>query len=143
MRCARREFAGADLLFGLQLLAPALRDRWPDDVKLSDIEPTREREIDREQMGLSACDLKIRPRPERAQTVCCAARIPKEVLMRILALAILAIGTVSIGPAAAQTYDPAYPVCLHVYGRGAVLVAEKWNVFERVSVMNVFRAPLI
>src|ERR1700730_14620681 len=38
--------------------------------------------------------------------------IPKEVLMRILALAILTIGTVSIGPAAAQTYDPAYPVCL-------------------------------
>jgi Protein of unknown function (DUF3551) len=37
--------------------------------------------------------------------------------MRILALAILAIGTVSIGPAAAQTYDPAYPICLHVYGR--------------------------
>jgi Protein of unknown function (DUF3551) len=36
--------------------------------------------------------------------------------MRILVLAILAIGTVSIGPAAAQTYDPAYPVCLHVYG---------------------------
>jgi hypothetical protein len=32
--------------------------------------------------------------------------------MRILALAILAIGTVSIGPAAAQTYDPDYPVCL-------------------------------
>ena len=36
--------------------------------------------------------------------------------MRILALAILPIGTVSIGPAAAQTYDPAYPVCLHVWG---------------------------
>jgi Protein of unknown function (DUF3551) len=36
--------------------------------------------------------------------------------MRILVWAILAIGTVSIGPAAAQTYDPAYPVCLHVYG---------------------------
>jgi IstB-like ATP binding protein len=47
--------------------------------------------------------------------------IPKEVPMRILALAILAIGTVSIGPAAAQTYDPAYPVCLHVYGRGATI----------------------
>ncbi len=44
--------------------------------------------------------------------VCGAA---KEALMRILALAILAIGTVSIGPAAAQTYDPAYPVCLHLY----------------------------
>jgi Protein of unknown function (DUF3551) len=42
--------------------------------------------------------------------------------MRILALAILAIlaiGTVSMGPAAAQTYDPAYPVCLHVYTLGA------------------------
>ncbi|MFB9267408.1 DUF3551 domain-containing protein [Bradyrhizobium erythrophlei] len=43
----------------------------------------------------------------------------KEVLMRVLALAILAIGTNSIGSAPAQTYDPAYPVCLHVYGRGA------------------------
>jgi Protein of unknown function (DUF3551) len=42
--------------------------------------------------------------------------MPKEALMRILALAILAIGIVSIGPAAAQTYDPAYPVCLRVYG---------------------------
>jgi uncharacterized protein DUF3551 len=37
--------------------------------------------------------------------------------MRSLALAILAIGTVSVaGPAAAQTYAPGYPVCLHVYG---------------------------
>ena len=39
--------------------------------------------------------------------------------MRILALAILAIGTVSIGPAAAQTYDPAYPVCLQAFGEKA------------------------
>jgi len=38
--------------------------------------------------------------------------------MRILALAILAIGTASLtAPARAQTYDPSYPVCLHVYGR--------------------------
>jgi hypothetical protein len=36
--------------------------------------------------------------------------------MRILALVILTIGTVSLRPATAQTYDPAYPVCLHVYG---------------------------
>jgi Protein of unknown function (DUF3551) len=37
--------------------------------------------------------------------------------MRILVLAILAIGTASVaGPAAAQTYAPGYPVCLHVYG---------------------------
>jgi len=39
--------------------------------------------------------------------------------MRVLAMAILAIGTVSMQPASAQTYDPAYPVCLHVYTRGA------------------------
>ena len=37
--------------------------------------------------------------------------------MRNLTLAILAIATVSVaGPAAAQTYAPGYPVCLHVYG---------------------------
>ena len=37
--------------------------------------------------------------------------------MRILALAILAIGIVAAaGPTAAQTYAPGYPVCLHVYG---------------------------
>jgi len=37
--------------------------------------------------------------------------------MRGLALAILAIATVAVaGPAAAQTYAPGYPVCLHVYG---------------------------
>jgi Protein of unknown function (DUF3551) len=41
--------------------------------------------------------------------------MPKEALMRILTFAILAIVT-SIGPAAAQTYDPAYPVCLRAYG---------------------------
>jgi hypothetical protein len=35
--------------------------------------------------------------------------------MRILALAILAIGTVSAaGQARAQTYDPAFPICMHV-----------------------------
>ena len=36
--------------------------------------------------------------------------------MRILALAIFAIGTLSIGAAAAQTYDPAYPVCRRAKG---------------------------
>ena len=35
--------------------------------------------------------------------------------MRFLALALLAIGTVSAaGQARAQTYDPAFPVCRHV-----------------------------
>jgi hypothetical protein len=35
--------------------------------------------------------------------------------MRILAFAILAIGMISIGPAAARTYDRAYPVCMRVH----------------------------
>ena len=38
--------------------------------------------------------------------------------MRVLALAILAIGAASAAaPAQAQTYDPNFPVCLHVFGR--------------------------
>ena len=37
--------------------------------------------------------------------------------MRSLFFATMAIGAASIaGPAAAQTYAPGYPVCLHVYG---------------------------
>jgi hypothetical protein len=37
--------------------------------------------------------------------------------MRMLALAILAIAAGSVaGPAKAQTFDPHYPVCMHVYG---------------------------
>lgn len=37
--------------------------------------------------------------------------------MRLLALTILAIAaSAAAGPAAAQTYDPRYPVCLRVYG---------------------------
>jgi len=40
--------------------------------------------------------------------------------MRVLALAVLAIGAASAAaPAQAQTYDPSYPVCLHVWARGA------------------------
>ncbi len=36
--------------------------------------------------------------------------------MRVLALAILAVGAAyAATPARAQTYDPAYPVCLQVY----------------------------
>jgi Protein of unknown function (DUF3551) len=40
--------------------------------------------------------------------------------MRSLALTVLAAGALlSAAPASAQTYDPGYPVCLHVMGRGA------------------------
>jgi Protein of unknown function (DUF3551) len=39
-----------------------------------------------------------------------------EILMRILALAILTIATVlAATPMMAQTYDPRYPVCLQIY----------------------------
>jgi hypothetical protein len=36
--------------------------------------------------------------------------------MRFSILASLA-ATIAAAPAAAQTFDPSYPVCLHVYGR--------------------------
>jgi hypothetical protein len=38
--------------------------------------------------------------------------------MRILILAVLALGTVAVQPAAAQTFDPNYPACLHNYRWG-------------------------
>jgi hypothetical protein len=39
--------------------------------------------------------------------------------MRIMVVAILAIAAATVAePARAQTYDPSYPVCLHVYQRG-------------------------
>jgi hypothetical protein len=38
--------------------------------------------------------------------------------MRGAALLLMVIGTcLTASPAPAQTYDPAFPVCLHVYGR--------------------------
>jgi hypothetical protein len=42
---------------------------------------------------------------------------PKVTLMRIFASTILAAGTfAAVAQSDAQTYDPDYPVCLHVYG---------------------------
>ena len=39
--------------------------------------------------------------------------------MRKAALAVLTLATLwTAAPARAQTYDPAYPVCLHVFKRG-------------------------
>ena len=44
--------------------------------------------------------------------------------MRILILAIVATATVlAAAPARAETYDPNYPVCLQVYGRGGGYIA--------------------
>jgi hypothetical protein len=45
------------------------------------------------------------------------AVLATEILMRILTLTILALGAaLQIAPAAAQTYNPDYPVCLQVFG---------------------------
>jgi hypothetical protein len=48
-------------------------------------------------------------------------RFQQEISMRMKVLAIAAIGAGAMlapaMPAQAQTYDPSYPVCLHVYGR--------------------------
>jgi hypothetical protein len=44
--------------------------------------------------------------------------ILKEFPMRVPVLTILALGMVwAATPAQAQTYDPAYPVCMHLFGR--------------------------
>ena len=51
---------------------------------------------------------------------CCADLV--EVPMRTLALTILTMGIVlTAGPARAQRYDPAFPVCLYVVSFGAAL----------------------
>ncbi|MFB9264987.1 DUF3551 domain-containing protein [Bradyrhizobium erythrophlei] len=36
--------------------------------------------------------------------------------MRLKICAIIALGVATAGPAAAQTYDPNYPVCMQVFG---------------------------
>jgi len=36
--------------------------------------------------------------------------------MRVLAVSVLLLLGLAIGPARAQMYDPAYPVCLQTYG---------------------------
>ena len=52
----------------------------------------------------------------RRTRAACNPPIPKELLMRILACTILAIGTIlAAASARAQTYDPNYPVCLQTY----------------------------
>jgi hypothetical protein len=56
----------------------------------------------------------------RAPTLVIADRtmyvMPREIRMRILALAILTMATVlTATPTLAQTYDPRYPVCLQIY----------------------------
>jgi hypothetical protein len=60
--------------------------------------------------------------------------------MRILALAIFVIGTVSIGPAAAQTYDPAYPVPARVRTHGSPLL--RLQLHDAASVQRIGVGPL-
>jgi uncharacterized protein DUF3551 len=43
---------------------------------------------------------------------------PRELMVRVLLLTLLATGAVCLAsPSNAQTYDPDFPVCLHLYGR--------------------------
>jgi hypothetical protein len=68
--------------------------------------------------------------------------MPKEALMRIPALAILTIATALTSvPARAQTYDPAYPVCLHVYARGANSATVVMNNTASASVIGHMTRP--
>jgi Protein of unknown function (DUF3551) len=61
--------------------------------------------------------------------------------MRILILAIVATATVSAAaPARAQTYDPDYPVCLQVYGRGGGYIACRYTSMARCAVSASGRA---
>jgi hypothetical protein len=65
---------------------------------------------------------RTRERELTFEQTCPCARDLKETLMRMPALAILTTATVlTAASGRAQTYDPAYPVCLHVYGRGATI----------------------
>src|ERR1044071_1276512 len=60
--------------------------------------------------------------------------------MRILALAILAIAAASAAaPAQAQTYDPNYPVCLHVMGQDQLL---RLHLYLAASMQHVGVGPL-
>jgi hypothetical protein len=53
---------------------------------------------------------------------------PREIPMRIPALAILTISTIlTAAPARAQTYGTDYPVCLQVYGRGGGYIACRYT----------------
>jgi uncharacterized protein DUF3551 len=59
-------------------------------------------------VGKSASTTRSGPRPQPIRN--------EDMMMRILALIILAVVTVGkTAPAQAQTYDPAYPVCLQIY----------------------------
>jgi hypothetical protein len=57
--------------------------------------------------------------------------------MRILAFAILAIGTVSIGPAAAQMYDPAYPGLPARVDQGSELLRVQLHVAAPVRAVGI------
>lgn len=61
--------------------------------------------------------------------------------MRILALAMLAAGTLlATHPASAQTYDPSYPVCLHVWTRGDAYYECQYTSLPQCNVSAAGRA---
>jgi Protein of unknown function (DUF3551) len=49
-------------------------------------------------------------------------------IVPLASLAVLAIGIMTaVGPVRAQTYDPSYPVCLHVYGPVSYYECRYWS----------------
>jgi len=67
-----------------------------------------------------------------------AALVPKEALMRILALATATV--LAAAPARAQTYDPDYPVCLQVYGRSGGYIACRYTSMAQCALSASGRA---
>jgi hypothetical protein len=62
-------------------------------------------------------------------------------MMRIPALTILAFVSVwTAGPAQAQTYDPAYPVCLHVYTINGAYIECAYGSLEQCAMSASGRA---
>jgi len=63
-----------------------------------------------------------------------ARPITKEAPMRIQALGILTIATISTAaPVRAQTYDPDYPVCLQTFGRAGGYIACRYTSLEQCA----------
>ena len=57
--------------------------------------------------------------------------------MPTLAIFLTTATVLTAAPARAQTYDPAYPVCLHVYGRGGQLLRMPLHVAASVQRVGI------
>ena len=63
--------------------------------------------------------------------------------MRILPLAVVTMATIwTAVPAQAQTYDPAYPVCLHIFRRGGDYYQCSYTSLEQCKLSASGRAAM-